>query len=317
MKSLRGLLAACLVAPLFALPAFASPESDLAAAAGNGDYALVKALVESGANLNMRDEEGYTALTWAAQHGYADVTTYLVQHGANLNPLDTGGYTPLMWAVQEGHYDVVQVLLAHGANPGAHNWNGRTAMDLASWRGDMRMRDLLNRYTMTAIRAIAHPMAMSGVHSPVVAQMAPAGGAMPSGLPAGGATTTGMGLVGQPGLMGLAGGGRPGQEPDPITKAIALKKLADDALGAGQVMQNYLKAQTSNIGLGSLAALADPDLPLGKSLVDMFANVAKTQSLVGCRQDWQKVNQAWGGRANSKFAKYVTDVDQVLKSANL
>ena len=70
------------------------------------------------------------------------------------------------------------------------------------------------------------------------------------------------------------------------------------------------------IGLYQLHRV-DPDVPLGKEVVDMYQNLAKTQSLVGARQDLNKIIPIWNNRQDSKFATLITQADQILKGVGL
>jgi hypothetical protein len=319
-------IALTLLAPLLATPAYASMENDIAGAAGSGDYYAVKILAENGADLNGRDSEGYTPLIWASQHGNARVVEYLIQHGANLNPLDGGGYTPLMWAAQEGHFSTAALLLERGANPNARGWNGRTAFDLATYSRDGRMRDLIYSYATGVMRPLRGTAPTAVARGPVRAVMLPnvpvnqMGSHMPNTAMGLGTPNTAlqmgtpdmaMGFNTPPTAMTAA---RPMVEPDVITKALALQKITESAYQATKTIDTYVRASMSSFSLNSLS---DPDLGLGKELTMMYANVARTQSLVGCRQDWLKVQSAWNNRAESRFAKYVTDVDLALKGAGL
>src|SRR5687767_11934881 len=67
---------------------------ELMMATARGDLWRVKTLVENGANVNWRDEEGYTPMTWAAQHGHVPVVEYLSSRFGSVNPTDRQGYTP-------------------------------------------------------------------------------------------------------------------------------------------------------------------------------------------------------------------------------
>ncbi|MEB3197876.1 MAG: ankyrin repeat domain-containing protein [Candidatus Sericytochromatia bacterium] len=106
--------------------------ADLAAAAAHGDVNQVRALIANGADLNARDAEGYTALTWAAQFGRAPVVEYLLARHAQPNVVDRWGYTPLMWALQQGHTPTAALLLSRGANPSVSTAFGITPMVLAT-----------------------------------------------------------------------------------------------------------------------------------------------------------------------------------------
>ena len=50
---------------------------------------------------------------WAANNGLADVCLALINKGADVNAKDEYGYTPLMWAANNGHRDVCILLLRH------------------------------------------------------------------------------------------------------------------------------------------------------------------------------------------------------------
>lgn len=83
-----------------------------------GDAATVRLLLERGANPNISNEAGATALMWAA--GDLEKTRLLVDHGADLNARSDGGRTPLMIAAGRfGSGAAVKLLLEHGANPSA------------------------------------------------------------------------------------------------------------------------------------------------------------------------------------------------------
>jgi len=339
----RALVLALALVPLLAAPAFASLESDVANAAGAGDYARVKALTEAGANLNVRDEEGYTPLIWAAQHGNTRVADYLIAHGANLNPLDKGGYTPLMWACQEGHFSMVALLLTKGANPWVRNWHGQTAMELAAmYSHDERIRDLFAKYqAKPPVAAAARPPAPGtaiAFNAPSMAGWKPNMGPMPS-MPApgsapasGGAPSSGgapmagnpaalpvNGLAGTPGannpVMGLAGtpgAAAPRPEIGGIAKVAALGKLAQVGAKATQMSTDFVKANITNP-----LALLDPDLLLAKDIGQAYIELARDQNLMNFKTSWDKVTASWGNRTGSKFTGTITETNQILKEAGL
>lgn len=264
-----------------AAPAQASLESEIASAAGSGDFYLVKLLAESGANLNVRDEEGYTPLTWAAQHGNTRVAAYLIEHGANLNPLDRGGYTPLMWAAQEGHFSMVALLLERGANPFVRGPQGRTAFDLAGYGRDGRIRELLYK-------------ALSGTATKSTPARTPALQPVAAATPA-------------PVMNAMAG-----REPDMLVKAMTLKKLAEAGGRATQAVDTYVRANASNP-----MALLDPDILLGKEIATMYADLARNQQLLPFRKNLDKVKGMWNNRQDSRFTSYVTEADQILKESGV
>ena len=74
------------------------------------------ALIDAGANLELKDHAGQTALTWAVRLNNASTVQKLIDAKANLNVADRFSYTPLVWASRYGFLDVTKKLIAAGAN---------------------------------------------------------------------------------------------------------------------------------------------------------------------------------------------------------
>jgi ankyrin repeat protein len=84
-------------------------------AAGNGHEAVVKLLVEKGADLESKDRFGRIPLSLAAMNGHEAVVKLLVEKGADLEYKDHNGQTSLSFATKYGHKAVVKLLLEKGA----------------------------------------------------------------------------------------------------------------------------------------------------------------------------------------------------------
>jgi len=87
-----------------------------------GDYRGVQLLLDNGANVETRDEEGYTALINASLTNSADIVRLLLSKGANVNVssnLTVNGkearVTPLMIAKSRRHQEIVKLLADAGA----------------------------------------------------------------------------------------------------------------------------------------------------------------------------------------------------------
>jgi hypothetical protein len=87
-------------------------------AAERGHEAVVKLLLEKGADLETRDDNsGQTPLSLAAESGHEVMVKLLLEKGADLETRDdNSGRTPLSLAAESGHEAVVKLLLEKGAD---------------------------------------------------------------------------------------------------------------------------------------------------------------------------------------------------------
>jgi ankyrin repeat protein len=102
-------------------------------AAWDGNSEILQFLVRHGADINWRNEYGWTPIHWAAQGGRTDTVEWLAQHGADINCRTESGDTPIHWAAREGHTDAVKCLKQHGADVNATNNKGETPAAAARW----------------------------------------------------------------------------------------------------------------------------------------------------------------------------------------
>ena len=84
----------------------------------------IQALLELGADVNVRDYKGKTALHRAATAGFLASMEVLLANGADINAADHQGATPLSDAVRAGRVEAVALLLERGAEPTAKNHRG-------------------------------------------------------------------------------------------------------------------------------------------------------------------------------------------------
>jgi len=88
----------------------------LMAAALYGDAAVIRTLLDAGADPNVADDAGATPLMWAVDD--LEKTRLLVEHGADVNAASDAQRRPLLIAAGiQGNRDVLAYLLDHGANP--------------------------------------------------------------------------------------------------------------------------------------------------------------------------------------------------------
>ena len=115
-------------------------------AVARGNIEAVRKLVNAGANINARSQNGLTPLMIAASRGRSNIIRYLVNKGANArtrmspnNPV-----TAIHFAAEEGHVNSVRNLMRH-SNLQLQDANGRSVLTIAAGLRDPRMLRMLIR----------------------------------------------------------------------------------------------------------------------------------------------------------------------------
>jgi ankyrin repeat protein/DNA-binding beta-propeller fold protein YncE len=86
-------------------------------AARNNALALAALLLEAGADPNVQNASGDTALHLAVKNKFPKMVTLLLNAGADPNRADDRGKTPLHWRLKKEYAAVYEPLLAAGADP--------------------------------------------------------------------------------------------------------------------------------------------------------------------------------------------------------
>lgn len=105
---------------------------------------LARMLVEAGADPNWGGTT--TPLEAAALEGDPEMAQILIEAGAEIDRRVDDGFTPLMTAAALGHRRVCQRLLVAGARPLLRNDHGQTAVGLAEDAGHAATADLIRSY---------------------------------------------------------------------------------------------------------------------------------------------------------------------------
>ena len=96
---------------------------------------VVSFLIEHGANVDLQDEDGDTALHFACRsHASLEILSCLIENGASINACTNCKVTPLMMGVENCHKDVVSYLIEHGANVDLQDEDGDTALHYVAYQ---------------------------------------------------------------------------------------------------------------------------------------------------------------------------------------
>ena len=107
---------------------FSKADKALLKATKNRDLSGFISAMQQGADINVGDKKGYTALIHASKEGRLDVIKQLIYRtDADPNVQDHKGQTALIHATKQGYKDVISFLLDNGADPTIQDNKGRTA----------------------------------------------------------------------------------------------------------------------------------------------------------------------------------------------
>ncbi len=113
---------------LSGLGASAGPEPSVADLAERGDLPGVRALVETGTDINQAQPDGATALHWAAHRNDVALAKLLLAAGATPNAVNDYAITPAYLAALNGSAEMLDLLIEAGADPDAARPAGETVL---------------------------------------------------------------------------------------------------------------------------------------------------------------------------------------------
>ncbi|WP_289053247.1 ankyrin repeat domain-containing protein [Carboxylicivirga marina] len=105
-------------------------------AAYNGHHHILKFLIEKGAKIDAVESLNRTALMFACTGPFEQAVEVLIKAGADVNAIDGHeNWTPVMFAAGEGQLQVIKLLVANGADLSKVDTDGESALDFAKSKG--------------------------------------------------------------------------------------------------------------------------------------------------------------------------------------
>jgi ankyrin repeat protein len=115
LSRMRTLFRASVACLMLVAGTAAAADLQLLDAAQKGDKGAVQSLLKGKPDVNARQADGATALSWAAYHDDLGMAELLLSAGANVNAANDYGVTPLTLACNNGSAPMVERLLKSGA----------------------------------------------------------------------------------------------------------------------------------------------------------------------------------------------------------
>ena len=98
-------------------------------ASKEGQYEIAKVALEKGANINeINKTTGETALINSSRSGHVELTKMLIQKGADIELKDNTGTDALSWACTRGHLDVFRVIIENNRHVSFKNMGACLAL---------------------------------------------------------------------------------------------------------------------------------------------------------------------------------------------
>jgi ankyrin repeat protein len=111
---------------------------------GTHDTHLIRQLLDHGAELNTKDQKGFSPLREAVVKRNLEAAALLVERGADLESKCSLGITPLAFAAKSNDLEMARLLIRHGANLNAtETVNGCPILIAAAECGHVDMVDLM------------------------------------------------------------------------------------------------------------------------------------------------------------------------------
>ncbi|XP_059494436.1 DNA-binding protein RFXANK isoform X2 [Stegostoma tigrinum] len=121
-------------------------------AAAFGEMAVVRFLLQMGADPHTLAKERESTLSLASIQGYTDIVQLLLDHGVDVNIYDWNGGTPLLYAVHGNHVRCVEALLAKGADLTMEADSGYSPMDLAVALGFKKVQQVIENHVLKLLQ---------------------------------------------------------------------------------------------------------------------------------------------------------------------
>jgi ankyrin repeat protein len=107
------------------------------------DMSKIQDFIERGADVEAKDNMGYTPLHKASLYNFIEIAKFLIEKGANVEAKDDKGWTPLHSVSYKDNIEIAKLLIERGADLEVKDKLGRTPLH---WAKSDEMKTLLKKY---------------------------------------------------------------------------------------------------------------------------------------------------------------------------
>lgn len=128
-----------------------APDIRLRNSAIANDIDELQEAIQDGCDIDSADDDGQTALHFAADRKSRECLSKLIEAGANVNAVDCDGFGVLQIALSSGlDVESVRLLLMAGANPDICDDDGESPRSWVAEEGNVEMKDLFASFPAVA-----------------------------------------------------------------------------------------------------------------------------------------------------------------------
>lgn len=120
-----------------------NPDKDLIIAIKAGNLNTVEALINKGANVNVKNKHGESALALAILKGHPNIAQLLIEKGADTLFINSNNVPILTYAAYKGYLSIAQLAIDKGANVNTQDNLGGVAIISAAFKGHYSIVQLL------------------------------------------------------------------------------------------------------------------------------------------------------------------------------
>ncbi|KAL9607926.1 MAG: hypothetical protein Q9167_007206 [Letrouitia subvulpina] len=118
---------------------------------GDGQFLLLRRLIDAGVDLNIQDHRGETVAMTAVWNKHQDCAQYLLKNGADLEVANISGDRLIHLAIMVNFHPILELLLDRGARTDCPNAFGETVLHFAARLSDSKAVRILSHFGASGV----------------------------------------------------------------------------------------------------------------------------------------------------------------------